>query len=233
MHKKLEFWGVVGTAIYLLIMGLTVAFKFSDFIALELNALGDFLAGAFGPIAFLWLVLGFLQQGRELKLSSEALQLQAKELKNSVEQQTIMAQAAMQQIESQRAALKIQQEEVERSVSPIFRVQRGARSGGSVGSEVNTSIQVFNDGPDVREVFISFVPSIGSVEKLSVGTLKQRGAGGPIPLKFFWQSEDVHGACFIEYLRSDGKQITEEFTYFIPSVSPSVRVEKKFPTFTG
>lgn len=233
MHKKLEFWGVVGTAIYLLVIASTVAFKFSDFVALELNELGDFLAGAFGPIAFLWLVLGFLQQGRELKLSSDALRLQADELRNSVAQQTIMAQAAMLQIESQRAALKIQQEELERSFSPLLRFQHGGRSGGSVGGEVSTSLQLFNDGPEVRELSIRFEPSIGNIANFSVGTLKHGGSSSPVPFRFIWPSEDVRGACVVDYLRSDGKRNTEEFTYVISAVSPFVRVEKNFSTVTG
>ncbi|GED78403.1 hypothetical protein PFL02_52530 [Pseudomonas fluorescens] len=85
--------GGLGTVVYLVIIAITVALKFDNFLALKLNELGDFLAGVFGPIAFLWLVLGFLQQGRELKLSSDALQLQAQELKNSVEQQAELVKA--------------------------------------------------------------------------------------------------------------------------------------------
>ena len=36
---------------------------------------GDFLGGVSSPLAFLWLVLGFFQQGREIRLSNKALQL--------------------------------------------------------------------------------------------------------------------------------------------------------------
>lgn len=164
MHKKLEFWGVMGTVIYLLVIASTVAFKFSNFVALELNELGDFLAGAFGPIAFLWLVLGFLQQGRELKLSSDALRLQAEELRNSVAQQTIMAQAAMQQIESQIATLKLQEQEVERSLSPNISAEPGMRQGGSGGgAKIIHYVSFLNSGPEARSVRISFIPPIGNV----------------------------------------------------------------------
>ncbi|MCF4997351.1 hypothetical protein GIW70_10975 [Pseudomonas syringae] len=90
MARKLGFWGISGTSVYVVIILTTVAFKFESFLNLKLNELGDFLAGALGPIALLWLVLGFFQQGRELKLSTDALQLQAQELKNSVEQQAEM-----------------------------------------------------------------------------------------------------------------------------------------------
>lgn len=89
--KRLELWGAVLTVAYLSLMGWWLAHNWAAFICLKLNELGDFLAGTFGPIAFLWLVLGFLQQGRELRLSTNALKLQAEELKNSVEQQSEMA----------------------------------------------------------------------------------------------------------------------------------------------
>jgi len=64
--------------------------KFEDLIALKLNEIGDLAAGVFGPLAFLWLILGYLQQGKELKASTDALKLQAKELNNSVAQQEMM-----------------------------------------------------------------------------------------------------------------------------------------------
>jgi hypothetical protein len=98
MAKKLKFWGVLGTVVYLVIIAATVALKFDSFLELKLNELGDFLAGAFGPIAFLWLILGFSQQGRELKLSSDALQLQAAELKNSVEQKKELVSVSREQV---------------------------------------------------------------------------------------------------------------------------------------
>lgn len=79
--KKLELWGAFFTVAYLALMGWWLSVNWIAFLCLKLNELGDFLAGTFGPIAFLWLVLGFLQQGRELRL-------QAEELRNSVQQQT-------------------------------------------------------------------------------------------------------------------------------------------------
>jgi hypothetical protein len=226
--KKLEFWGILGTVVYLVIIAATVAFKFEKFLALELNELGDFLAGAFGPIAFLWLVLGFLQQGRELKLSTDALQLQAQELKNSVQQQSIMASAATQQIESQRAALLLQEKEIERSISPIFNGITGSRQGGP-GTNVITSIQIQNIGHEAREVSVQFDPPIGEVSDRTLGKLPRNASSQTIDFVFPGESEDRHGRCLINYLRSDGKRITEEFTYHIPFSNPFVYIEKKIP----
>ena len=58
---------------------------------LALNELGDFLGGISSPLAFLWLVLGFFQQSREIRLSSTALHLQAAEMKRSVDEHRRLA----------------------------------------------------------------------------------------------------------------------------------------------
>lgn len=84
---------VIGTIIYIFIVLFTIAFRICEFIALSLSELGDFLAGAFGPIAFLWLVLGYFQQKTELKQNNRAILLQVKELNESVEQQTKLVEA--------------------------------------------------------------------------------------------------------------------------------------------
>ncbi|MCI1022591.1 hypothetical protein HWD96_10130 [Pseudomonas putida] len=88
-RRKFEWWAKLLTAGYLsLFLGIVTA-RFVELKSLPLNELGDFAAGAFGPLAFLWLVLGYRQQGVELRISSEALIEQAKELKLSVEQQRL------------------------------------------------------------------------------------------------------------------------------------------------
>jgi hypothetical protein len=120
MGKKLELWGGIGTAVYLLLISVAVGFKFQEFKDLKLNELGDFLAGVFGPIAFLWLVLGFLQQGRELKLSSDALQLQAVELQNSVEQQKEMVLVAREQVSAELEQIRIDRARRLAALEPIF-----------------------------------------------------------------------------------------------------------------
>ncbi|WP_239804614.1 hypothetical protein [Croceicoccus hydrothermalis] len=60
---------------------------------LKLNELGDFLGGVSSPLAFLWLVLGFFQQSREIRLSGKALQLQAREMRRSVDEHRRIAGA--------------------------------------------------------------------------------------------------------------------------------------------
>jgi len=89
------------------------------------NEWGDFLAGSFAPLAFLWLVLGYLQQGDELRLSTDALRLQAEELKNSVEQQRELVEVSRQQVESEREALAFERRLREDLSEPKFSVLGG------------------------------------------------------------------------------------------------------------
>jgi hypothetical protein len=71
------------------------------------NEVGDFLAGAFSPLAFAWLVLGFIQQGIELRQNSAALLLQAEELKSA-------AKHAGDMVELQRKEFELRIEELEK-----------------------------------------------------------------------------------------------------------------------
>jgi len=70
------------------------------------NEWGDFFAGISAPLAFLWLVIGYFQQGEELgqntkalEQQEKALQLQVDELRQSVEQQNKSAIALNKQTE--------------------------------------------------------------------------------------------------------------------------------------
>ncbi|MWV29158.1 hypothetical protein [Aurantiacibacter rhizosphaerae] len=78
---------VAGVAIYLVLQGQNPA-------DLRLNELGDFLGGVSSPLAFLWLVLGFFQQSREIRLSNKALHLQAREMRRSVDEHRRIAGGA-------------------------------------------------------------------------------------------------------------------------------------------
>ena len=51
----------------------------------SLNELGDFLAGFFTPLAFGWLVYGYLLQSKELRLQREELTLTRKQLGKQTE----------------------------------------------------------------------------------------------------------------------------------------------------
>ncbi|MFG0353569.1 hypothetical protein ACF8LD_04985 [Pseudomonas sp. zbq_5] len=85
--QPFERWAGLLTSAYLsLFLGVLIA-RARELFSLPLNELGDFAAGVFAPLAFLWLVLGYRQQGKELRESSDALRAQSEELRRSVELQ--------------------------------------------------------------------------------------------------------------------------------------------------
>ena len=111
------------------------------------NEWGDFLAGSFAPLAFLWLVLGYLQQGDELRLSTDALRLQAEELKNSVQQQRELVEVSRLQVESEREAIAFERRLREDLSEPKFSVLGG---GGAFRGDGQSSynITISNTGHD-------------------------------------------------------------------------------------
>ncbi|AMS22155.1 hypothetical protein AYK59_19200 [Pseudomonas synxantha] len=112
MRNKLAWIGTIFTAIYLFAFTAFIFGRLPQLQTMELNAVGDFLAGAFGPIAFFWLILGFMQQGTELRVSADALRMQADELKASVQQQTSLV-----------AAQQLSLENHERSLEPLLQLK--------------------------------------------------------------------------------------------------------------
>lgn len=84
-HSGLIFISLV-TILYLWIV-CNLVINLEELKALKLNEKGDFLAGIFSPLAFLWLIFGYYQQGLELQQNTIALKRQATELANSVREQ--------------------------------------------------------------------------------------------------------------------------------------------------
>ncbi|RVH36392.1 hypothetical protein CN172_30920 [Sinorhizobium meliloti] len=88
------------------------------------NELGDFLSGAFAPVAFLWLVAAVLIQAQELKAQREELTLTRQELADSRDVMKEQAeQARNQAIQAQRQADFIgeQTENLKRQAEDYYR----------------------------------------------------------------------------------------------------------------
>jgi hypothetical protein len=150
MRNRLAWVGTVFTAVYLFGFTYFIFDRLPQLKSMDLNNVGDFLAGAFGPIAFFWLILGFMQQGAELRFSADALRLQAEELKRSVEQQCKMV-----------AAQKIGLINYERSLQPLLHVS--VADAGWFEGEFYIDIEVKNTGEYCESLVAKLIVGDGEV----------------------------------------------------------------------
>lgn len=85
-------------SVWMTILWLSGIFSFYIFELFErpesFNELGDFLAGVFAPVAFLWLIYGYFQ-------NSEALQVQIDEMSDGVKQQRELVEQQKKQFMAQ------------------------------------------------------------------------------------------------------------------------------------
>lgn len=165
MTERRFSFGLVVTFLWLATMVVLFYWSSTQASQLKPNEWGDFFAGMFAPLAFLWLVLGYLQQGEELRLSSDALKLQAEELKNSVEQQRELVEVTRQQVEGEREALAYERHQREEEARPRFVVAGG---GGSFRGDghCNYAFVLSNTGNAATALLVEFVSEAGMPRRL-------------------------------------------------------------------
>lgn len=168
---KLFWWGVGITFVYFLILAITIVKLNLDLMA-SWNEFGDFLAGAFSPVAFLWLVLGFVQQQRELQQNTEALRLQADELKNSVDQYKEMVAIAREQLLADASLIEENKKSREAETKPSIKLN--AFTWQSKSGELYTyKITFVSDERDARNVEIEFAKEFGKYKHFRFDVVKK------------------------------------------------------------
>jgi hypothetical protein len=87
-------FGLTLTFLYLILMGLYISSEVGwlSFTHLSVERMGSFLEGAFAPLAFLWLVIGYFLQKKELRQNTEAMKMQFVEIQKSAEQAVLQSQ---------------------------------------------------------------------------------------------------------------------------------------------
>jgi hypothetical protein len=149
-----KIYRVVGAALslaYILGVLVYVANSGHDLSALAPNLLGDFVAGILGPLGILWLVLGFWQQGDELRSSVRALELQSEELRKSVEQQKALVEITREQAMAEIRALNEEREA--RRLASMPTLVLSSRGGSSIGpGRISSGLQLTNLGADCSDV---------------------------------------------------------------------------------
>lgn len=91
----LIWFGLIFTTAYLAIIHTYVSniTGWEDFFREPIELVGSFLEGAFAPLAFLWLVIGYFLQKKELSLNTLALSKQNEVILRSLEQSIIQSES--------------------------------------------------------------------------------------------------------------------------------------------
>ena len=154
--KRLTVIGIAATTLWCAIITIMVCSRLTEFVHLPLNAIGDFFSGLSAPLALIWLVVGYFQQGEELRLNTEALHAQQEELRRQVEETAQLAKNAERQAASSEQIALISKTEHERQqqkemkeAEPIFVADGGSDS----RPEVITNIT--NHGGPIRQVILT------------------------------------------------------------------------------
>lgn len=218
LPKHLNTLGLAITGVWLLLMLSYALAVWDDLLAMAPNEFGDLLAGTFAPLAFLWLVLGFFQQGEELRNSSRALWLQGEELRNSVEQQRQLVEATREQLQLERETLSHERNELARTSAPILRLT----TGGNVGS---------GDG---KRMYDFRVTNLG---KRCTGLKVHFEGNDSMPGGAAWDSLDTGGAEVFRIIlpAQDDRELTVVIQYLDERMMPGTQrfiVQKRGSNFT-
>lgn len=147
-------WGLAVSLFYLVFLSFLIYPKFSSLHELELNALGDFLAGICSPLTLIWLFFGFWQQ-------KIAFDEQAKKLEADILDQRSRSEALRIQVEQSLRRSEREQDQYLRSIEPRFVLENlpGVNAGG-IRVEV---VKVTNKGADCYGVKYNYNPGMDAV----------------------------------------------------------------------
>jgi hypothetical protein len=221
MGRVLAITGIIFSVVYAVFAWWLVGDRIQTLQTMDLNEVGDFLAGAFGPMAILWLVLGFFQQGIELRQGTQALLLQAKELQSSVEQQKELVAVTRDQVNAElEAALEAKAQRV-RSIRP-FLVPSGG-GGSHSGNEHELSFMIKNLGAPISHIAMKFEGDMTGLNR-SVDAL-DKGAQIEFKYKFIGSGEGLADLMTLSYLDSDHNPGTAQFKVLVDTSSSHPRIK--------
>ena len=201
MFKSFRFslfeWALAATAFYCGAVFSGVHENWTTFLGLRPNEVGDFLAGVFGPLAFLWLVFGYYQQGEELKHSVEALKLQAEELRNSVEQQKELVEVSREAIQAERSEKELQAQRRLKEIKPRLTIET------KTPQSLIYSYSISNSGGDCRDLTINLFWS-GEYQKTH--QIENLAKGHSEPIFSLHSSNSFNHFIKMEYFDIDGNR---------------------------
>ncbi|MNP39940.1 hypothetical protein D3C76_1335370 [compost metagenome] len=155
------------------------------------------------------MVVGYFQQGDELKQSTAALRLQGEELKNSVEQQHKLAEISRQALEHEK---EVRQNEVHRrarSLRPVLSLKGGSPM--MENGEYVLDCELINHGSQVYDIQV--ILRVGNTKSL-VGCASVMNDGDTIRFSVNWDPRRSGGKLDVEilYENRDGVHAATTFT---------------------
>jgi hypothetical protein len=151
-----------------------------------------------------------MQQGDELRLSTEALRLQADELRNSVEQQRALVEVSRQQVESERANLEFVRHEREENAKPNF---QATYSGGSFRGDGQTNyiIVISNSGNMATDYVADLIQPNGQTIRLRELPIYKKGQQDTVSFILGSPLEDPNYKLVITYRDALDRERRAEF----------------------
>lgn len=119
---------------------ISVTVGWSNFLQMPPEVLGGFFEGAFAPLAFLWLVVGYFLQQHELARNTHAIQLQHEDMQRSVEYSARQAEAFRENALHSRQqsfirVYELVQQQLGRVAGMLFISSQGDTGSGKVSNE--------------------------------------------------------------------------------------------------
>ena len=166
---------VIVTFLWIIIGTVVIAAKFDSISGMPLNEIGDFLAGFFSPVAFMWLVVGYFQQGEELKLNTRALELQVTELKMSVEQQRELVEVTRADMALTKQTHEMEVAKNRRLAQPVIQLQIESYQS-ILSGLVSIDVTISNHGHSATSLFLKCTSGTVSPDKFPVIASSQNKA---------------------------------------------------------
>jgi len=187
-------FGLIATFLYIgAIFVIRYPFNLETLRSMPINTLGDALTGIVGPLALMWLVLGYFQQGEELRQNGKALEMQAEELKNAVEQHAAMATATQEQVTLMKQDLTHRLTAAMMANRPAFGLEKCSYIGNSEG---RTAVLRFKL---VKGVALGVLVQIPNFDILECNTAARMEAKDTFSLKFRDAPEETTAMVAIHF----------------------------------
>lgn len=202
---KLFVRGLVVSAAYIALLSVYAWAMRKVMWSMKPDEFATFLSGIFAPLAFLWLVLGFRQQGDELQNSARALYLQGEELRNSVEQQRQLVEVQRQQLVAEREAREAEDRHIREQSQPRLRLN----GGGSIhsGGAGKYTFRLINVGPTCSDVVLAAEEHDVQARSATLGV----GSHVAIAVEHADKSDLAPFHVRVDYLDSQGHPGTARF----------------------